>query len=76
MKSIFDTMPEIENGQYKLNIEQRMTRVETRLDDVVEEHLPHIQKDVSDIKDRLAYYTGGLAVLMIVAQFLVPYMLK
>lgn len=39
------------NGQYKVSIEQRLTRLETQLLEVVVNHLPHIEKKV----DRLTW---------------------
>ena len=40
---------EPENGQYKLSIEQRITRLETKVDDLMENHLPHLQKKIDQI---------------------------
>jgi len=42
---------EIENGKYKLNIEQRITRVETIVDDIKTNHLVHMEEKI----DKLTY---------------------
>lgn len=59
----------MENGQYKISMEQRMTRVETRLDDIIDNHLAHIQKDIDIIKERIAYYAGGISIIVVMASY-------
>ena len=44
----------MENGDYKLSIEQRMTKVETVLTEIKENHLPHLEVKVDRITWLLA----------------------
>ena len=43
---------------------------------IMTNHLPHIQESVNKVDKKLAYWGGALAVIVVVAQFLVPLFLK
>ena len=66
----------IENG-YKLTIENRITRLEDKIDSVLNNHLPHIQKSLDEqseaidgIKLLMARWIGGGTVAVIVVEYL------
>ena len=50
-----------ENGQYKLGIEARLTKVETKLDEVLSNHLPHIQDSIDSLNTKL--WVAGVALV-------------
>ena len=37
------------NGRYRISIESRMTRVETKLEEILVNHLPHLEAKVDRI---------------------------
>ena len=39
----------IENGDYKIEIESRLTTIEVKLNEVMENHLPHLEAKVDRI---------------------------
>ena len=41
-----------ENG-YKIGIEARLTKVETKLDDLISNHLPHIQRAIEKVNNKI-----------------------
>ena len=49
-----------ENG-YKVGVEGRLTRVETKLDDVMTNHLPHIQNSIDGLNTKL--WLAGVALV-------------
>ena len=66
----------IENG-YKLTIENRITRLEDKIDSVLNNHLSHIQKSLDEqseaidgIKLLMARWIGGGTVAVIVVEYL------
>ena len=52
--------------EYRLNIESRLTCVETKLDEIMQNHLPHIQAKVDKIQWLLV--TNLIAVIFLLAQ--------
>ena len=66
----------IENG-YKLTIENRITRLEDKVDSVLNNHLPHIQKSLDEngeaiegIKLLMARWIGGGTVAIGLLEYL------
>lgn len=43
----------MENGQYKLTTEHRITRVETKVDTILTNHLPHMDAKIDDVKGKI-----------------------
>jgi hypothetical protein len=54
-----------ENGEYKISIEQRITRLETQLEEVIENHLPHIESKVDRITWLLVTTLVGIVLLLL-----------
>ena len=44
-----------ENGKYKLTIEHRLTILESQLNTVMNNHLPHIQERVDKVNKKLTW---------------------
>jgi hypothetical protein len=67
------------NSNYKLSVEKRLTRVEDKVDDlgcdvkeIKDNHLPHIQADIENLKKYLWMAIGAIAVI----EFIFRYVLK
>lgn len=63
----------------EIELERRMTRVETKLDEITNNHLVHLSADLEKLSDKLgniniklAYWSGGI----VVATYLVDKILK
>ena len=70
----------IENNKYKLSVENRLTRVETTLGEVVNNHLPHLQEGIETIDNRmrkleykLAFYGGGIGALIMLKDIIIKF---
>lgn len=53
-----------ENG-YKLSIEQRLTRVEDKIEAILTNHLPHIQQAVDGVNRKFVFILIALVLLAI-----------
>ena len=67
-----------ENGRYKLSVENRLTKVETTLAEVVDNHLPHLQVSVEKVDIRmqalerkLAYYAGVIVAITFLGNIII-----
>lgn len=61
------------NGQTKIDVAKLEVRVGTLTDDVKsikDNHLPHIYEKLGSIEKKQAYYAGGIAVVVIAAQWI------
>ena len=56
----------MENSEYKLDIENRLTVVETHLNEIRENHLPHIETKIDRITWLLITTLAGLVVSLII----------
>jgi hypothetical protein len=56
------------NGDYKISVEKRLTCVETKLDEIMTNHLPHIQAKVDKIQWLLI--TNLITVIFMLAELL------
>lgn len=54
----------MENGKYKLGVESRLTAVEVKLDEVINNHLAHLSTDIEAINNKL-WWAMGLAVTVL-----------
>ena len=59
----------MKNGNYKIGIEQRLSRIETTLDEIANNHLVHLSDDmkelqakIGNINVKLGYWSGGIVV--------------
>lgn len=41
------------NGQYKITVEHRITRLETDVSEIKDNHLPHLQKGIDKNNDKI-----------------------
>lgn len=41
----------MQNGKYKVTIEHRITSIEAKVNDIMENHLPHIQQSIEKIQE-------------------------
>ena len=57
------------NGNYKISIESRMTSLEVKLEDLIKNHIPHLQTKIDRIQWLLV--TNLLAVIFLLAQELI-----
>ncbi len=62
-------MNEDSNGRYKITVENRLTTVETHLDEIRENHLPHIQAKVDKIMWLLITILAGVAIDLVLRFF-------
>ena len=53
-------------------LQEKVNEMNKFIDDIHKNHLPHIYSRLNKIDTRMAYYAGGLAVLMVLLQFIVP----
>jgi len=53
------------NGKYKLTVEHRLTTVEGDIKAILNNHLPHLAKDVSGVKQRLNWLIGLIITTLI-----------
>ena len=60
-------MPDMqpENGQYKLSVEQRLTRLETVVDEIKNNHLVHLETKLNWAVGLLIANMGGIIVSFI-----------
>lgn len=52
------------------NIYRRFDSVDEEIKEIKENHLVHIYNEISDIKQRLAYYAGAITIVVVLAQWL------
>lgn len=57
-------------------IEERFDKVDSDLKDIKENHLQHIYNRLSKIETRIAYYVGGLGVIIVIVDIIIKYYLK
>ena len=57
-------------------LETKIENIGTNIDEIKNNHLVHIYDRLSKLEKKLSYYIGGLAVLMLVIQFLEPIIIK
>jgi len=53
--------PDLERLDRELDVEGRLSRVESTLDIIRDNHLAHMQSDIDKIDTRLWYVVGGVA---------------
>ena len=59
-------MPDMqENGMYKLSVEQRLTRLETTVAEIRDNHLPHLEMKMNWAVGLLIANLGGVIVSFI-----------
>ena len=73
-------MPNQENQFYKEHffkaIEKRFDSLDNQLEDIKKNHLEHIYGRLGKIERRIAYYMGGIAVLVIALDLILRYVIK
>lgn len=60
-----------ENGKTKIDIAKLQIQVETldkNMNTILSNHLPHIYERMGSIEKKIAYYSGGIAIIIILAQ--------
>ena len=57
-------------------LDTRVKSVESFVEDMNKNHLPHIYEKLHKIDNRLAYYAGGIAVLIIIINLVIPTFFK
>lgn len=68
--------------QYRIEVEQRLTRVEEKVNEIATNHLSHIAADIKELQEgqkgtnlKIAYWTGGATVIGITAQLIIQHYL-
>ena len=56
----------MKNGKYKIDIEGRLTALETKVDEIANNHLPHIQSKVDRIEWLLVVTLVGVVANLLV----------
>ena len=56
--------------QWMKQLCDRMEAIEKRIDTMENNHLPHIEERLNSIERKLAYYMGGIAVVIFVVVWL------
>ena len=71
------------NGEYKLSNERRLTAVETNMNAIMNNHLPHLQVAVDSVDEKvdklnltIARWIGGGAVIILIAQGIFSWILS
>lgn len=58
-----------ENSGYKISVESRLTKVETQLNEIIENHLPHIQESIDGLNLKMwvamTFLVGNLIALIL-----------
>jgi len=57
-------------------LEKRFDKIDYELKDIKENHLEHIYNRLGRIEKKLAYYMGGIAVLVIVLEIVLRYIIR
>ena len=57
--------PDLKKLDRELDVESRLSRVESTLDIIKDNHLTHMQQDIDKIDRRLWYVVGGVAMTVI-----------
>lgn len=51
-------------------LHERVERIDAAVDKILTNHLPHLEEKVDAIERKMAYYAGAVAVLVVVANYL------
>jgi len=62
--------------QFFKSVEKRFDKIDISLDDIKQNHLEHIYNRLGKIERRIAYYMGGIAVLTVVLDIILRYIIK
>lgn len=57
-------------------VEVKVDVIEKQLDTIANNHLHHIQQDITKIKVWQAYYAGGTAVFIAILEFIIKFLFK
>ncbi|KKL63384.1 hypothetical protein LCGC14_2175620 [marine sediment metagenome] len=64
------------NGKQDVDIAvlgERVDNVIEKLDDVINNHIPHIKADIIDLKLKIAYWSGGVGIIIILTQIILKF---
>ncbi len=57
----------VRNNKFERNILQRITALETKMDEIKDNHLPHIEERLDKIQGVVWKASGGIIVIIILA---------
>lgn len=71
--------PGKDKGQLEIALavlEEKVDSFCERLEKIENNHLPHIQEELTSIKIRMAYYNGAGVIVIAIVQFLINWLFK
>lgn len=63
---------ETNNGKYKISTESRLTSLEVKVNEIIINHIPHLEESIKKVDDRVWWVLGGV-VLSIVIQIVLKF---
>ena len=60
------------NGKYKISIESRLTSLEVKVNEIITNHLPHLEESIRKVDERVWWILGGV-ILSIVIQVVLKF---
>ena len=55
-------------------LEERVNNVIEKLDNIIDNDLPHIKKEIVGLRLKIAYWSGGVGVLVILTQVILRFL--
>ena len=72
-------MPKKNCNENKVDIavlDNRVKTVESFIEDMTKNHLPHLYQGINTLKIRQAYWAGGITAVVVIAQILISIYIK
>ena len=65
-----------QNHDLLIRIDERVKLLIEKVNDISQNHLPHLNARLDKIEQRIAYYVGGIGGIMVIADILLRFVVK